>query len=171
MSLLYITGYVFTMVMYCCVYGCTNNGTMENISFHKFPMKDPHRMKLWLAMIRRESSYQPTEFSAICSDHFTADCYLRPPTSKMPRLRPTAVPTVFAHNPPVKERSSSALEKRELYKVWCYWLQLHKVNALLIICTDTTKACKHKWICYRYLWLLLYRNNMKHFISDVSYNT
>ena len=118
-----------------------------------------------------ESSYQPTEFSAICSDHFTADCYLRPPTSKMPRLRPTAVPTVFAHNPPVKERSSSALEKRELYKVWCYWLQLHKVNALLIICTDTTKACKHKWICYRYLWLLLYRNNMKHFISDVSYNT
>ena len=54
---------------YCVVYGCKLRGG------HKFP-KDPALRKAWLARIRRESTFKPSEHSRVCRDHFVVEDYV-----------------------------------------------------------------------------------------------
>ena len=68
----------------------------------------------------------PTKYSAVCSEHFTEDCFQ--PTSVMSKklgikmkqlLKPTAIPTSFNQltSTPKRLRSSSAVQKRERARV------------------------------------------------------
>ncbi|GFN88512.1 THAP domain containing 6 [Plakobranchus ocellatus] len=72
----------------------TENRTMENPfkgderKYHMFP-RDPTRRKQWAAALKREG-FVATEYSRICSDHFTKESY-----NGSGRLNCSAVPIVF----------------------------------------------------------------------------
>ena len=82
----------------------------------------------WTLQVRRTRDKWggPTKYSAVCSEHFTEDCFQ--PTSVMSKklgikmkqlLKPTAIPTSFNRltSTPKRLRSSSAVQKRERARV------------------------------------------------------
>lgn len=91
----------------CFVRACKNASYRKdsNCSFHDFPLDKKLREK-WLAEImkygkscgwsewlRNNDPPKITAHSKMCSDHFEKQCFLD--FSKMKRLNPTAVPTIF----------------------------------------------------------------------------
>ncbi|GFN81902.1 THAP domain containing 6 [Plakobranchus ocellatus] len=74
---------------FCAAWGCSNRQTKgDGKKYHRFP-RDPTRRKQWAAALKREG-FVATEYSRICSDHFTKESY-----NGSGRLNCSAVPTVF----------------------------------------------------------------------------
>ncbi|KAI7811004.1 peroxynitrite isomerase THAP4-like [Triplophysa rosa] len=77
------------------------------LTFHRFPLNNPERLKLWLLAVRWDVS-RPVEKlnrALLCSEHFSSDDF-EPFKGKYRRLlKPTAVP-VPAHFFPPKEDPS-----------------------------------------------------------------
>ncbi|XP_067130840.1 THAP domain-containing protein 1-like [Centruroides vittatus] len=79
---------------FCCVPGCTNRG--RPYSFHKFP-KEPSLLGKWIEAIRRDPGpyFTITEYTRVCSAHFTSDDYRDTLLGERARLKTNAVPSVF----------------------------------------------------------------------------
>ncbi|XP_071150564.1 THAP domain-containing protein 10-like [Mytilus edulis] len=119
----------------CAVAGC-NNSTKTGHTQHAFP-KDDRQRNLWVRFVKltRVDFTVPTKHSAICSEHFSEECYevdrlrfneffgLSAQNSK--RLFPGSVPSNypkrssdvlnegFLSGPKKKLKNSKALQKRE----------------------------------------------------------
>ena len=99
----------------CIAAGCdTVSG--KGYSFHKFPKDDAVRRRWISAVKRQQSNWEgPTKDSQLCSKHFEEDCFITDgvrfreemgiPTVK--RLKPDAVPTIFARSVDYIQTSSS----------------------------------------------------------------
>jgi len=85
------------MPMGCCAFGCRNyNIPGGGKTFHRLPA-DPALRQQWVLRISR-ADWSPAKTSVLCSDHFTADCFIHPAVPGFYtrcRLKPDAVPTVF----------------------------------------------------------------------------
>ena len=99
-----------TMPTRCIVAGCSNT-SKDGVSLHFFP-RDEKIRKLWTARVKlsRADWSGPTDSSAVCSAHFSAEDFEDPGlyaqfNLKKParRLKETAVPTIRSH----EERSTS----------------------------------------------------------------
>ena len=89
---------------YCMAFGCKNDSKdyKRGISFFRLPLKDPARLKVWLAKLQLEDP-PIKETSRVCSEHFSEDCFERdlkseliPGTKPKRTLKPDAVPTLFS---------------------------------------------------------------------------
>ena len=98
----------------CIVFGCSNTQE-KGVSLFKFPT-DSKLRKAWILQVQRtrDKWRGPSKYSAICCEHFTEDCFEMTPLTarklgiKMkPRLKSTAVPTIF-----LRPASSTAVTKR-----------------------------------------------------------
>ena len=99
----------------CVTAGCDSVGR-KGCSLHKFPHDEAIRKKWIKAVKQQRSSWDgPSAHSLLCSKHFTDDCFLTEgicfrdemgmPTAK--RLKPDAVPTIFARSINYLEPSST----------------------------------------------------------------
>ena len=99
----------------CIAAGCDSVGG-KGSSLHKFP-KDEALRKKWIKAIKEQRSNWdgPSPYSLLCSNHFTEDCFITVgvrfrdemgmPTAK--RLKPDAVPTIFARSVNYLDSASS----------------------------------------------------------------
>ena len=99
----------------CVAAGC-DSVSGKGYSFHKFP-KDESLRRRWISAVKRQRSKWdgPSTDSQLCSKHFEADCFITEgvrfreemgiPTVK--RLKPDAVPTLFARSVDYLQASSS----------------------------------------------------------------
>ena len=104
-----------------CVAGFCSNSSKDGVSLHRFPKIEPYRT-LWTRAVRntRKDWLRLTNYSFLCSAHFTEDCFLELigkrfkdfglSPQKLRRLKPDAVPTVFGvlGNISVSETSEEA---------------------------------------------------------------
>lgn len=90
------------MVKRCVAAGCSNTHS-DGVSLFQFP-RDPALRIQWIKEVQRtRANWQgPSDYSVLCSDHFTTDCFeedaaiaARFGISKRRRLKPNAIPTVF----------------------------------------------------------------------------
>ena len=116
------------MPQHCCVPLCSSNSSKnvdgDRVGFHSFP-SDPDLLKRWIINIRRDVSehFSLNAHTKVCSLHFEEDDFhpgheRRDPSKKATtqlrrKLKPTAVPTVFAwsrpkRKPPTERSISSA---------------------------------------------------------------
>ena len=100
------------MVNRCVAAGCSNTHG-PNISLHRFPSNPILRDKWTKQVNRTRAHWKPTKHSVLCSEHFTADCFIEEPIiaakfgiSKGKRLKPDAVPSIFPRH--FKSSASSA---------------------------------------------------------------
>ena len=104
------TFYIQIMVSSCTVLGCTERKgkiSSSNLSFHRFPHKDPERLKKWIQAIGRKD-WLPTEHTWICSKHFVESNFVVRPGKSGRRLYDHAVPSQFLSFP---ERSRNTKRK------------------------------------------------------------
>ncbi|XP_062867214.1 THAP domain-containing protein 1 [Trichomycterus rosablanca] len=71
------------------------NTRSDDVTFHRFPQVEEQRDQ-WIFSMGRYEGWTPSETSALCSEHFTPECF-----HPSGLLQPDAIPTVF--NSPVKE--------------------------------------------------------------------
>ncbi|XP_058056591.1 uncharacterized protein LOC131207971 [Anopheles bellator] len=77
----------------CVILDCNLKYThTQEVSFHKFPFKNPELLKQWIAFTGRDASWYPTQWSTICSRHFQATDFRECPYRKM--LCINAVPLI-----------------------------------------------------------------------------
>ncbi|XP_057713474.1 uncharacterized protein LOC130929879 [Corythoichthys intestinalis] len=86
-----------------CVAGFCSNVTGSDVSLFRFP-RDPVRREAWVKQVQRtRDNWSPSKSSALCSDHFTEDCFDPVPLRKVEMglsvqhartLLDTAVPTI-----------------------------------------------------------------------------
>ncbi|KAK0175698.1 hypothetical protein PV327_009427 [Microctonus hyperodae] len=82
------------MVYACSVYNCAKQReTDSNISLHKLP-RDSIMRDRWIEVMRCEN-FEPTQYTKICSKHFTPDSYVTNSRSSIKRLKKDAVPSIF----------------------------------------------------------------------------
>ncbi|XP_072144304.1 uncharacterized protein [Dermacentor andersoni] len=108
----------------CSAVGCQSEQSKKSsVSFFRFP-KDPVKRKAWEMNMGRKD-WHASDASLLCSEHFMPDSYnedlrllaeFRIPVKKL-RLRPDAVPTVFAHRPILQAKHRFAFEKRRRKEV------------------------------------------------------
>ena len=116
------------MGRYCIVWGCSNTNK-DGFSLFQFP-KDKKGSKIWTKQIKKTRAMWkgPTAHSAVCSEHFTPDCFDSTSITaeklgfKMKqRLKAGAFPTIFprpsAPLPSKQPRTSRVCEKRECSRV------------------------------------------------------
>ena len=99
----------------CVSAGC-DSVSGKGYSFHKFP-RDKTLRRRWISAVKRQRSNWdgPSADSQLCSKHFEDDCFVTEgvcfrdemwiPTVK--RLKPDAVPTIFAISIDYLQASSS----------------------------------------------------------------
>ncbi|XP_067268318.1 zinc finger MYM-type protein 4 isoform X3 [Chanodichthys erythropterus] len=93
------------MVCSCAYPGCFNKAKVLRLrattskgdgllTFHKFPVKDPERMRLWLLAIRRDVNTPLEHFykRVLCSEHFRTEDYKADCGSTRRLLKSSAVP-------------------------------------------------------------------------------
>ncbi|XP_055937816.1 THAP domain-containing protein 1-like [Argiope bruennichi] len=90
------------MPTHCAAFGCTNSSRKEScknkgISFHKFPLTDKILLGRWLVNVRR-ADFQPTQYSYICSEHFTEEDFEYQPFTNRRGLKKGVIPTRFSYN-------------------------------------------------------------------------
>jgi len=120
---------------YCCVPLCRSSSGQQSeckrlgmppLSFHSFPDSKTARGEEWIVKIRRDPgvNFKITKSTKICSLHFSADDYTfseyQIPSSK-PRLRRTAVPSIFPWTTQAFQRNSItsriAVSSKERYNL------------------------------------------------------
>lgn len=80
----------------CEAWNCENDSDhCPGTTFHKFPLDSPLLLKAWVHNVNLPEPWEPTADSVLCSDHFLERSFVR--TSNTARLRPDAVPTIFAY--------------------------------------------------------------------------
>ena len=85
------------MVKSCVAVGCANRSKKgSKLSFYRFPA-DVDRRQKWIAAVKRKS-WQPSEYSWICSAHFISG------RKSDDSLSPDYVPSVFEHVPSPEKR-------------------------------------------------------------------
>lgn len=114
-----------TMGRNCIVYGCSNSQNKGSTLFG-FP-KDPKLRREWTLQVKRtrDKWKGPSDYSAVCSEHFTEECFqvsaltaIKLGLKRKLQLKPGAVPTIFPKPASTKRlRVSSAYEKRERTRV------------------------------------------------------
>ena len=57
------------MVKFCSAYGCTNRFSENDISFHKFSLKDKSLLQKWIVATKRET-FRPTMNSYLFGEYF-----------------------------------------------------------------------------------------------------
>ncbi|XP_049519557.1 peroxynitrite isomerase THAP4-like [Dermacentor silvarum] len=77
----------------CCVPLCTNH-CRKGVRMFRFPTS-PSRRKRWLAQVKRDC-WAPTTTSRVCYAHFEDSSFEQKRQDGLKKLRPDAVPTVFA---------------------------------------------------------------------------
>jgi len=108
---------------YCCVPSCKNSWAknkgrkrlgLAKVSFHSFP-PDKQVVKKWIANIKRDPgpNFVINQYTKICSNHFISDDFY--PTSDKPNARPrlkrSAVPSVFEWSRKIVQRQSVTSRK------------------------------------------------------------
>ena len=99
---------------YCCVVDCHNYESTGNVSFHRFPIRDPEQRELWIKAVNRinpdKTPWKPTKYDRICSVHFTDGKPNIAPT------HPSYVPSIFPtnHRKPKKKDDYSRHERRQI---------------------------------------------------------
>jgi len=96
------------MVRMCAFPGCFNRQKAvrlrpralspgERLTFHRFPLNDPERLRLWLLAVQRDTSLpiQSLEVLRLCSDHFSRDDFKSDEGNVRRYLKSTAVPLLF----------------------------------------------------------------------------
>lgn len=96
-------GFPCKMPDFCAAFGCTNSSDKPSckerkISFHRFPLKDISRLKVWILKLRRQN-YSPTSASVLCSVHFNEEDFEYQPFTNRRGLKKTAVPSKFSYVP------------------------------------------------------------------------
>ncbi|ETN58331.1 hypothetical protein AND_010071 [Anopheles darlingi] len=87
------------MPAHCVIQDCNLRYThSEEVSFHKFPLRNRELLKRWIEFANRNQNWSPSKWSCICSRHFLPsdfrDCALRR------NLSSSAIPSIRA---PLKE--------------------------------------------------------------------
>ena len=83
-----------------CVVLCTNT-QKKGVSLFKFP-EDSKLKKAWTQQVQhtRDKWKGPSAYSAVCSEHFTENCFevssLVSKQMGLKMLKPDAIPTIFA---------------------------------------------------------------------------
>ena len=92
---------------HCAVKTCRNKPrTGADLSFHRLPVREPERLKLWLCALNIDVNTPVDELKKriVCSEHFAPEDYSvrgQPRTGARHRfLTPTAVPTVGVSSTP-----------------------------------------------------------------------
>uniref|UniRef100_A0A673MLX5 THAP-type domain-containing protein n=1 Tax=Sinocyclocheilus rhinocerous TaxID=307959 RepID=A0A673MLX5_9TELE len=96
------------MVRMCAFPGCFNRqkavrlrprplSPEERLTFHRFPLNDPQRLRLWLLAVHRDTSLpvQSLEVLRLCSQHFSRDDFRSDKGNVRRYLKSTAVPVWF----------------------------------------------------------------------------
>ena len=105
---------------YCCVPLCRSSSGeqfkrkrlgLPPISFHCFPDAKTEKGKLWIAKIRRNpgKDFKITKNTKVCSLHFKPQDFLFSELyidSSRPRLKPNAVPSLFAWTTQLSQRTT-----------------------------------------------------------------
>ncbi|XP_026806139.1 LOW QUALITY PROTEIN: THAP domain-containing protein 1-like [Rhopalosiphum maidis] len=87
------------MPVSCAAYGCTNRYQAgQNIHFFRFPISNKELVKKWISAIKRKS-FEASQWSRICSVHFTEQDYQVRPGAHRLLLKDHAVPSVFPSFP------------------------------------------------------------------------
>ncbi|XP_028401622.1 uncharacterized protein LOC114524672 [Dendronephthya gigantea] len=85
------------MPKFCCVIGCHNSFSKENITSHRFPdaEKSPELHALWMENINKNVpvEFTPIKGSRVCSEHFSVDMMQK--VGQRTMLLPYAIPTIF----------------------------------------------------------------------------
>lgn len=103
------------MVVSCSAYGCSNRFKKgQSIHFvlikvclkcliivvvyihfiFSFPLKNSVLLKQWVNALKRKN-FNPTQWSRICSEHFTQQDFVYRPDSERPLLKIDSVPSIF----------------------------------------------------------------------------
>ncbi|XP_067207641.1 THAP domain-containing protein 5-like isoform X2 [Linepithema humile] len=106
--------------MRCCVPGCGQESEKE-ISFHRFPVRDPNRSQLWINKIYaflemhncERGRLKQKKQSVLCSKHFLNSDYLVTASGRM--LKISACPSVFSYDPnALKRRNRQSKSSSEI---------------------------------------------------------
>lgn len=65
----------------------------KNIYLIRFPLRNKPLLEKWIAAVSRESDWQPSKWTCICSAHFKTTDFI--PHQRTPRLRDDAFPSIF----------------------------------------------------------------------------
>ncbi|XP_039180995.1 THAP domain-containing protein 8 isoform X1 [Crotalus tigris] len=96
------------MTKYCRAPRCSNSAgqprrDQRRLSFYKFPLHSPERLRQWLSQMNQEK-WVPTKHQHLCSDHFAPSCFEY--RWGVRYLKPDAVPTIFqTSDSPLKRES------------------------------------------------------------------
>ncbi|XP_014669931.1 PREDICTED: THAP domain-containing protein 1-like [Priapulus caudatus] len=98
----------------CAASGCRNSVQQgSTLSFHKFPLRDPKKLAIWLQELRR-GSFKPSSSHTLCSNHFESWCYIPClAAGSRRRLIEEAYPTIFDFPKPLqKDKNHRRVIKR-----------------------------------------------------------
>ena len=119
------------MVRHCIAFGCKNRSSKaecRDLSWHLLPLSNKNLLAQWLLKLRRENT-PVNKNSYVCSQHFEANCFIKPMGGQRIRLKPDSIPTKFiftVEKPKRKkpaDRASLNTKKTEIEK-----LQEHSVS-------------------------------------------
>ncbi|KAL9973404.1 hypothetical protein ACROYT_G019860 [Oculina patagonica] len=85
------------MVKHCIAFGCQNRSSKaecKDLSWHSLPLSNKNLLAQWLVKLRRENT-PVSKNSYVCSQHFEANCFIKPVGGQRTRLKPDSVPTKF----------------------------------------------------------------------------
>ncbi|XP_053123807.1 THAP domain-containing protein 8 [Hemicordylus capensis] len=104
------------MTKYCRAPNCSNSAGQprpdnQRLSFYKFPLHNPGRLKQWLSQMNQEK-WMPTKHQHLCSEHFAPSCFEY--RWGVRYLKPDAVPTIFHTSDSSLKRENSVQPPSEV---------------------------------------------------------
>nr|XP_020642719.1 THAP domain-containing protein 8 [Pogona vitticeps] len=100
------------MTKYCRAPNCSNSAGQprpdrRRLSFYKFPLHNPERLRQWLSQMNQEK-WVPTKHQHLCSEHFAPSCFEY--RWGVRYLKPDAIPTIFqTSDGPLKRENPARL--------------------------------------------------------------
>ncbi|XP_022161068.1 THAP domain-containing protein 2-like [Myzus persicae] len=96
------------MVNFCSGFDCPSSSNVrEDLSFHKFPLKEKERLQKWVHVVRRKD-FKSSSSSTLCSLHLKETDFYSAVVSGKQMSKKSAVPFVFNFPnyliPKIKER-------------------------------------------------------------------
>ena len=85
------------MVKHFIAFGSQNRSSKaecKDLSWHSLPLSNKNLLAQWLVKLRRENT-PVNKNSYVCSQHFEANCFIKPMGGQRIRLKPDSVPTKF----------------------------------------------------------------------------